>query len=50
MKKLSYPVLYTLWASLFLLTAVLGLLFPEETGLGRWVLAAVSVIFLCPPG
>ena len=49
MKKLSYPVLYTLWASMFLLTAVLGLLFPEETGLGRWVLAAVSVIFFVPP-
>ena len=49
MKKLSYPILYTLWASLFLLTAVLGLLFPEESGFGRWVLTAVSVIFFAPP-
>lgn len=49
MKKLSYPILYTLWSGLFLLTAVLGLLFPEETGPGRWVLTAVSVIFFVPP-
>ena len=49
MKKLSYPILYTLWASMFLLTAALGLLFPEEAGPGRWVLTAVSVIFFVPP-
>ena len=49
MKKLSYPILYTLWASMFLLTAALGLLFPEETGPGRWVLTTVSVIFFVPP-
>lgn len=49
MKKMSYPILYTLWASMFLLTAALGLLFPQETGLSRWVLTAVSVIFFVPP-
>ena len=49
MKKRSYPILYTLWASMFLLTAALGLLFPQETGLSRWVLTAVSVIFFVPP-
>ena len=49
MKKLSYPILYTLWASMFLLTAVLGLMFPEESGFGRWVLTAISVIFFLPP-
>lgn len=49
MKKMSYPILYTLWASMFLLTAALGLLFPQETGLNRWVLTAVSVIFFVPP-
>ena len=49
MKKRSYPILYTLWASMFLLTAALGLLFPQETGLSRWVLTAVSLIFFVPP-
>ena len=49
MKKRSYPILYTLWAAMFLLTAALGLLFPQEAGLGRWVLTAVSVIFFIPP-
>ena len=49
MKKMSYPILYTLWAAMFLLTAALGLLFPQETGLGRWVLTAVSAIFFVPP-
>lgn len=49
MKIMSYPILYTLWASMFLLTAALGLLFPQETGLSRWVLTAVSVIFFVPP-
>ena len=49
MKKMSYPILYTLWASMFLLTAALGLLFPQETGLSRWVLTAVTVNFFVPP-
>lgn len=49
MKKLSYPILYTLWASMFLLTAALGLLFPEASGADRWALMAVSVIFFVPP-
>ena len=49
MKKQSYPILYTLWAAMFLLTAALGLLFPEESGPGRWVLMAISLIFFVPP-
>ena len=49
MKKLSYPILYTLWAAMFVLTAALGLLFPEASGAGRWALTAVSVIFFAPP-
>ena len=49
MKKPSYPILYTLWAALFLLTAVLGLLFPEAQGADRWALMAVSVSFFVPP-
>ena len=49
MKKQSYPILYTLWAAMFLLTAALGLLFPEESGPGRWVLTAISLIFFVPP-
>ena len=49
MKKLSDPILYTLWASMYLLTAVLGLLFPDESGAGRWALMAVSVVFFVPP-
>ena len=49
MKKRSYPILYTLWAAMFLLTAALGLLFPEESGPGRWVLTAISLIFFVPP-
>ena len=49
MKKLSYPILYALWAAMFLLTMVLGLLFPDASGLGRWALMALSMIFFVPP-
>lgn len=49
MKKLNDHILYTLWAAIFSLTAVLGLLFPEASGALRWVLTAVSVVFFVPP-
>ena len=50
MKNCSYRLLYPLWAALFALTAVLGLLFPQvENGLGRAALTAASVLFFLPP-
>lgn len=49
MKKLPYPVLYTLWAFMFLLTAALGFLFPEASGPLRWALTALSLVFFVPP-
>ena len=50
MKKLSYKILYTLWAVMFALTAVLGFFFPsvEETA-PRLLLQFISVLFFLPP-
>ena len=49
MKNLSCKTLYIAWAVMFILTAVLGFLFPAAAGLGRWALAAVSAVFFVPP-
>lgn len=50
MKKNSYKPLYGFWGFLYVLTAVLGLLFPEAEGTAaRLVLAALSAVFFLPP-
>ena len=50
MKHLNYRTLYLAWASLFALTAVLGLLFPNAADpAGRAALTALSVLFFLPP-
>ncbi len=50
MTKCSYRLFYSLWAALFALTAVLGLLFPNVTdGAARLPLLAVSLAFFLPP-
>ena len=50
MNKLSYKTLYILWSALFLLTAVLGLIFPSaENPAGRWALALTAAVFFLPP-
>ena len=50
MKKLSYKTLYTLWAAMFVLTAVLGFVFPTAEGAAaRLALMLVSVLFFLPP-
>ena len=47
--KLRYDRLYPVWAGLFVLTAVLGLLFPEAEGFGRAILLTLTVGFFLPP-
>ena len=44
-----YRTLYILWAVLFVLTAVLGLLFPAAEGIGRGALMVLAAIFFVPP-
>ena len=51
MKKLSYKMLYIAWAILFVLTAMLGLLFPEAEGApARIALLVTAAVFFLPPG
>lgn len=48
--KYTYKTLYTIWAWLFALTAILGLLFPGvQNAAGRFFLALISVCFFIPP-
>lgn len=50
LSKLKYTTLYRLWIALFVLTAILGLLFPgAESAAGRFFLAGISVVFFIPP-
>ena len=50
LQKLTYKTLCLLWAGLFAVTAVLGLLFPgAQSGAGRFFLALISVVFFLPP-
>ena len=50
MKKLSYTTLYTAWAVMFVLTAVLGFLFPAvENGWARFGLGLAAAVFFVPP-
>lgn len=50
LSKLTYKTLYRLWAGLFVLTAILGLLFPGvQNTAGRFFLGLISVIFFLPP-
>ena len=50
LSKVPYSALYKIWAGLFAITAVLGLIFPDvENGIGRFFLALVSVLFFLPP-
>ena len=50
MKKNSYKPLYMAWGFLYVLTAVLGLLFPEAEGTTvRLVLLLIAVMFFLPP-
>ena len=50
MKKLSYKMLYIAWAILFVLTAVLGFLFPDAEGApARIALLVTAAVFFLPP-
>ena len=50
MKKLSYKMLYSAWAVLFALTAVLGFVFPDAEGMGaKLALLGISAVFFLPP-
>lgn len=50
LSKMKYNTLYRIWIGLFVLTAVLGLLFPGvENALGRFFLGLISVAFFLPP-
>ena len=50
MKKLSYKMLYIVWAILFALTAVLGFLFPDAEGApARIALLVTAAVFFLPP-
>ena len=50
MKKLSYKTLYLGWAAMFVLTAAVGFLIPEERSLGvRIAMTAVMGLFFVPP-
>ena len=50
MKKLSYKTLYTAWAVMFALTAVLGFLFPEaQNGWAKFGLGLTAAVFFLPP-
>lgn len=48
--KLKYNSLYWIWAILFALTALLGLLFPNvENTAGQIALLMITVLFFLPP-
>lgn len=47
--KLRYKDLYSAWCALFVLTALLGLLFPGAEGFGRAVLLLLAMGFFIPP-
>ena len=50
MKKNAYKPLYAVWGFLYVLTAVLGLLFPAAQGTAaRVALAVISAVFFLPP-
>ena len=50
MKKLSYKTLYSAWAILFALTAVLGFIFPQAEGAGvKIALLVIAAVFFLPP-
>ena len=50
MKKLSYKTLYSAWAILFALTAVLGFIFPQAEGAGAKIaLLVIAAVFFLPP-
>ena len=49
LKSVRYQTLYLCWAGLFVLTGVLGLVFPDSSGLGRAALLGLSVAFFLPP-
>ena len=50
MKNCNYRLLYILWAAMFVLTAMLGFLFPNVShAAGRAALTTASVIFFVPP-
>lgn len=50
MKKLSYKMLYVAWAVLFVLTAVLGFIFPQAEGVGEKIaLLVTAAVFFLPP-
>ena len=50
MKKLSYKMLYIAWAVLFVLTAVLGFIFPQVAGAGAKIaMLLISAVFFLPP-
>lgn len=46
MKKLSYKILYILWAAMFVLTAALGFVYPNTQGIAPRLIAAAY--FLAP--
>ena len=51
MKKISYKTLYAIWAILFVLTAVLGFLFPDAEGTpARIALLVTAAVFFLSPG
>ena len=49
MKTLSYKILYIAWAVLFVLTAMLGFVFPNAMGAGLVALRLTAVVFFLPP-
>lgn len=50
LSKLKYRPLYWIWGVLFVLTAVLGLLFPAaENTAGKAALMILSAVFFLPP-
>lgn len=50
MVKYDYKVLYALWAAMFVLTAVLGFLFPDVDDVaGRFPLQVATGVFFLPP-
>ena len=50
LQKRSYKTLYQLWAVLFAVTAVLGLVFPGvQNSAGRFFLALTAALFFVPP-
>ena len=49
MKHLSYKILYTAWAVMFLLTVLLGFVFPSAMGGMLAVLRLAAAAFFLPP-